>query len=101
MLELWQKSAAALSGSTFSLQTISAQPALGRSTGRAVSALQALLKVMAAETPGTKFSVFKRDALVQQTAGTSLQVGFKTSESLRVKTSVRRLMFLRSLSCKH
>ena len=64
MLELWQRNAAALAGSAFSLQTTSSRAGLGRSsTSEEASALQALMKVLAAEAPGTSFSQAGKDAL--------------------------------------
>ena len=64
MLELWQRSAANLAGAQFDLQTSSVQTELQSASSPSNSALQAMLKVMAAEGPGTKFSGLELDSLV-------------------------------------
>ena len=73
LLELWQKRGSGPVGYSLMLQTSSGCPELDfPEAGNA--ALQAMVKVMAAEAPGIAFSGFNRDALAPHTADIYPQV---------------------------
>lgn len=82
LLELWQQRDPSIAGSSLALQTSSLHSELGGKRGASDAALQALVKVMAAEAPGTGFSVVDRDALSSRSASSASQVVHFQSISL-------------------
>ena len=74
LLELWQKRGSGLLGSSLALHTSSGRSDLRDSPRAGIAALQAMIKVIAAEAPGTAFSGFDRDTIAPHAPDNTPQV---------------------------